>query len=300
MAKIGLKNIYTALITPYKNDCSIDYEGLKILLKKQEASKVDGIVLLSTTGEGSTLNLSEAESILKIAKENFSRDIIIGISENDLKKIKEKMQVFDKYQPLCYLITSPFYNKGNEKGIYKFYMDISSNSNYPFILYNVPSRTGYDIPLNVIKKLKKEDKVWGIKNASYNYKYYEKLAKLSSSSFKVLCGNDNFFFVGLCLTSSGIISVLTNIIPNYISSLFEDFFENFSQFKKDYFALEPLFSYLEKDVNPIMIKELIGHFSSLNETCRLPLSKDKHFGVDKLYIEIEKNGRISYECNHHW
>lgn len=300
MRKNILKNMYTALITPFKNDFSLDEEALISLLKKQNDSKIEGIVILSTTGEGATLTTSEAHRIITLAKEHFTKDIIIGIAENDPKKVLEKMNDYNQYEPNAYLVCAPFYNKGNEKGIYEFYKTILDKTKYPLILYNVPSRCGYDIPLNVIKKLSREKMVIGIKNASYSYKYYFALARLQNERFKVLCGNDDFFFVGLNLMESGIISVATNIIPNYFVDLYENYKKDYKKFKSDYFVLDSLFTYLSLDINPIMIKELMASYTSMSSTCRYPLCSVKHYKSKKLIEDLTKNERINYECNNGW
>lgn len=300
MQEYRLKNIYTALITPFKDDGSLDSENLKKLIIRQEKSMIDGLVLLSTTGEGSTLETEEAHTILSIAKQNFSRDIIIGIAENDPNKVIKKIRDYNYFKPGAYLICAPFYNKGNEKGIYEFYKSIIDNTNQKIILYNVPSRCGYDIPLNIVKKLSKNKKVIGIKNASYAYKYYLKLASMQNENFKVLCGNDDYFFVGVSLTESGIISVASNLIPNYFSTLYRDFKNNYLKFKEDYFLLDSLFTYLSLDINPIMIKELMATYFPLSDQCRLPLRSVKHYKSKKLLEDLKKNERLLNECYSNW
>ncbi len=300
MQEYRLKNLYTALITPFKNDGSLDIESLKRLIIRQEKSKIEGLVLLSTTGEGSTLEREEAHTILNIAKQYFSRDILIGIAENDPNKVIKKINDYNSFNPNAYLICAPFYNKGNEKGIYEFYKFILDNTDKKIILYNVPSRCGYDIPLKVVKKLSKNNKVIGIKNASYSYKYYLKLSSMQNENFKVLCGNDDYFFVGINLTESGIISVSSNLIPNYFCNLFEDFKNNYAKFKKDYLLLDSLFTYLSLDVNPIMIKELMATYFPLSDQCRLPLKSVKHYKSKKLLEDLKKNERLSNECNSSW
>lgn len=296
MRKSMLKDIYTALITPFKKDYTVDYETLKKLLIRQDKSKIDGIVLLSTTGESATIKKEEATNIIMLSKKYFSRDIIIGIAENAVDKVREKMQMYDSYEPQGYLICSPFYNKGNAEGLYEFYKSILEFTKFPIIIYNVPSRCCYDIPLNVIKKLAKNKNIIGIKNASYSYKYYNELAKIQNDNFKVLCGNDDYFLVGLSLTGSGIISVATNIIPNYFVDLFNSFKNNYQKFKNDYFALESLFSFLSLDINPIMIKEIMSYYQGIEKICRIPLKDTLHGKGKKMLLDLEKNERIKYEC----
>ncbi len=300
MRKDTLKEMYTALITPFNEDFTLDELSLINLLIKQDKSNIDGIVILSTTGEGSTLTIEESIKIITLAKKYFHKDILIGIAENDPYKVINKMKIFDEFSPNGYLICTPFYNKGNEKGIYEFYKLILKYSTYPLILYNVPSRCGYDMPLKLVHKLSKEKLILGIKNASYSYKYYFNLTKLQNKNFKILCGNDDFFFVGINLTNHGLISVSTNLIPNYFASLYVNFQNNYQKFKEDYFALDNLFNYLSLDVNPIMIKELIANFTSIKDILRYPLCKIKHNKSQKYIEKLLKNERIKNECTSNW
>ena len=290
-----MKGIYTALVTPFYGT-QLDIPSFRNLLKLQEHSSVEGIVLLGTTSESPTLTKEECTTIIELAKEEFHREIILGISENSLNKVFEKMAFYDSFAPAAYLICAPFYNKITKKGILFFYQEIAKKSHYPILLYNVPSRTGYDIPYEEVKLLSKNPKIIGIKNASDSLKYASSLACLETENFKIFSGNDESFFTTLKISHGGLISVLSNLIPNFIHKIYENISQKSEQAQKDFSLLIPLFSFLSSEVNPVPIKALMSAFHLIKKDCRIPLSAlENHYDsiIDTL---IEKNKEVFNEC----
>lgn len=294
-----MKGIYTALLTPfYQNE--LDLPAFKNLLQRQKEAKVDGVVLLSTTSEASTLTKKECITLLSTAKKEYDQDIIIGISQNSIENVLEKMKLYNEFEPIAYLICSPFYNKMTQNGLINFYETIAHFSKYPLILYNVPSRTGYDIPLECIEKLAKNKKIIGIKNASNSLSYSLQLDRFHSQEFKIFSGNDDNFIENIAMHHDGIISVLSNLIPSFLKDLYETSKKDFEKAKMKFNLLSPLFNFLSLEINPVPIKALMSYFKLMQNECRTPLSP-LDFPYNKMISTlVERNKTLFYEYTSHW
>lgn len=271
-----MKGLYTAIITPFDDELNIDYESLEKLIEFQIKHRVNGIVLFGTTGEASTIEEDEFFKTLSfIQKYSDKIDIVIGTGTNNTKKTIEKTKKcmdmgFDKF-----LIVSPYYNKPNSKGLYEHFKAILS-LNAKVIIYEIPSRTGISIPLEVIKSLKEEfsENFIALKFSNSDLDLLSRII-LEVKDINVLSGDDNLTLPMISLGASGVISVLSNVFPSEIMELVYSALEgNLQKAREVHYKLYKLFKLAFIETNPIPIK-YIAYRKNIIKTprLRLPLSE---------------------------
>jgi len=270
-----LKGIYTALVTPFGSNGNVDYKALEKLIHLQIDSKVQGIVLFGTTGESPTLDAYEKFKILQFV-ENLNSgklDIIIGISSNNTEKAISEIKGMSGTSAKAFLVGTPAYNKPTETGLLKHFKKIADESYKPIILYNVPSRTGTNIPLSVISKLRNHPNIIGIKEASGNFDYITKLTALSLPTFNVLSGNDNQTLPMMALGATGVISVVSNIVPHELN-LMVRYMQKGNTFaaRVVHELLLPLMNACFTETNPGPIKFMLSKLGLAKNKLRLPLA----------------------------
>ena len=281
-----LKGSIVALVTPFNNDGSINYDKLKELLLMHEKNS-DGILILGTTAEAEVLNYEEKIEVVKFSRNIVkNKPLVVGAGSNNTKESIKMAYEFSKLGADYLLTITPYYNKTNDLGLIKHFEAIADASSVPLILYNVPSRTGMNISIDVIEKLYKNPKIYGIKEASGNMSYAMKLIKYLSDDFIMLSGNDDLIVPMISIGGSGVISVLANIAPINTKKICDE------AFKKDYKKASLLQSKLLRftnllfsEVNPIPIKEAMNYFNYNVGGYRLPLT---NMSEDKKHILIEE------------
>lgn len=291
-----MKNINgsgVALITPFTEDNKINYEKLEELIEFQIENKTNFIVVCGTTGESSTLSLEEKKDLIKfvVDKVNNRIPVIAGTGSNNTMSSIELSKYSKDIGVDGLLVVTPYYNKGNNEGIYNHYKKIA-NEVYPLpiILYNVPSRTGVNLNNDLILRLAQIENIIGIKEA---YNSIEKISSLlfhikrSNLDFKVFSGNDNLTLPILNLGGSGVISVCANIIPNEMYKICR--YNDLELYSKYYELMNTLFI----DTNPIMIKEAMNILNMNVGNTRLPLYSTTKENIDKL-SNILKELKIKY------
>ena len=268
-----LKENIVALITPFDSNGDIDYVMLKKLIAFHVFSSTDALVILGTTSEAATLTNKEKEDIVKfIIKENNHRlKIVVGVSENNTLIAKEKAVLYEELGADYLLVLTPYYNKCNEEGLYQHFKLISDNINIPIILYNVPSRTGVNISIDVLKRLKEIPNVLGIKEASQDIKHIIEVSLLCDEKFYLYGGNDELSYLFLSLNAKGLINVLGNFDPNILFTLIKTYEENSFLSYKYFKSIYPLLKALSIDINPIPIKELMNYYGYYVGNYRVPL-----------------------------
>jgi len=266
-----LKGSFTALVTPFTNDDKIDFGTLGKMVQFQIENGADGLVVLGTTGETPTLTEREKEKIVRlvISEVNGKIPVIVGVCSNNTKESVKLAQKWENMGANAVLVIAPYYNKANEIGMEDHFTAIADSVNIPTILYNIPSRTGCPIPIKVLRKLSRHPNIIGIKEASGDMNYLMKCAKLTSDSFALLSGNDDMVIPTLSVGGTGVISVISNLIPNEWSAMVHDYLCGYH--KK---ALETHMKYLDLietlfiEPNPIPIKTAMNI-----PDFRLPLCK---------------------------
>lgn len=269
-----MKGLYTAIITPFDEELNIDYESLEKLIEFQIEHKVDGIVLFGTTGEAPTIEEDEFFKTLSFIQRYKDKiDIVIGTGTNNTKKTIEKTKKcinmgFDKF-----LIVSPYYSKPNAKGLYEHFKAILSLK-AKVILYEIPSRTGISIPLEVIKSLKEEfsENLIALKFSNSDLDLLSRII-LEVKDVNILSGDDNLTLSMMSLGANGVISVLSNVFPSEIRELvYSALNRNFLKAREIHYRMYKLFKLAFIETNPIPIKYM-AYKKNLIKTpkLRLPL-----------------------------
>lgn len=211
---------YTALITPFKSDLSVDFDAIKKIVTHQSENGIDGLVLFGTTGESVTLNKSEKQQITDfIVSLNLGLELIIGIGGNHTAGVIETIEQTNLSPFTQILSVCPYYNKPNQAGIIAHYKAIADVSPLPIILYNVPGRTGVNMTAGTQLELAKHPNICATKEASGNMEQIMNVIKNAPEGFNVFSGDDSLTFPMLALGANGVISVVSHAIPENFSTM---------------------------------------------------------------------------------
>ena len=171
-----MKGIYTALITPFKQNGKVDYANFVWLINYQNESSVDGIVLFGSTGEEKMLTTCEKIKLLRIACDVVkNKEIYVGISEINTKNAIFEIKKYENFNINGFLISPPFYVKPNQEQIYKFYSEIAKSTDKNICLYNIPSRTGAFISVSTVLKLAENNNIVALKDATGDLNYAKEI-----------------------------------------------------------------------------------------------------------------------------
>lgn len=267
--------VCTAMVTPFLNN-EINYPMFEQLLRRQIDSGIKSVVLSGTTGEAPTLNDDEKSKLIKCAKEYAGKScqIIAGTGSNSTEHAVKLSLNAQEAGADALLVVSPYYNKGNPNGIYKHYMTIAQAVDIPIILYNVPSRTGVDIPLSVYKKLSSLPNIAGVKEATSDITKITKIRHECPQDFYIWTGNDDQIVPVISLGGKGVISVLSNLCPEETVAIANSaLISDFSTASELQCQLQPLIELLFCEVNPIPIKFAMRCAGYDCGQCRLPLEQ---------------------------
>lgn len=279
----------TALVTPFLNE-QVNYPMLEQLLKRQVDAGIQAVVLAGTTGESATLSDAEKIEIFQRAKDYVGDSclIIAGTGSNDTAHSVALSQAAEAVGADALLVVSPYYNKATSEGLIAHYLAIAHAVQIPIIIYNVPSRTGVDIPIPVYQVCSKVANIAGVKEASTDISKILRIRTEVSSDFSVWAGNDNMTVPVIALGGQGVISVLSNIQPELtqamtLSALDGDF-DTAAALQTDLFPLTDL---LFCEVNPIPVKAAMKYIGYDCGSCRLPLTDltAEHQAQLKLVLE---------------
>ncbi len=270
----------TALITPFKNG-EIDYKSLKILIEFQISSGIDALLINGTTGESATLSECEKRELISFAVREVAHRVplIAGTGSNSTKKAIHLSQFACDVGVDSVLVVTPYYNKASADGLLKHYEAIANEINIPLILYNVPSRTGVNIPLPVYEKLSEHKNITAVKEASPSISDFARLSEKCNKKLDLYSGNDDLILPTLSLGGIGVISAISNILPKETKEICRLWFDGkIKEATELQLKLLPLINAIFSEVNPIPIKTLLANEGFCNEEFRLPLcsmSEDK-------------------------
>ena len=275
MNNIDLSGVGVALITPFKTDLSVDYNGLHALLEHCIKGGVDYFVVNGTTAENPVLSVEEKKSILEfIIEKNANRlPIIYGIGGNNTMALVEELQSFDVEGVSAILSASPYYNKPTQEGIYAHYAMLSQSSPLPLILYNVPGRTSSNISAETTVRLAKDfGNIIAIKEASGNLDQITEIILNRPPGFQVISGDDNLTIHMMLLGAEGVISVSGQGIPRLFCAMVDAALEgNFSEAQALHLSLFEITNLLFAEGNPAGVKALLDLQHICGSTVRLPL-----------------------------
>lgn len=265
--------VYVALITPFKDDLSVDYDTLGKLVDFHKTSKTKGIVVCGTTAETATLTEEEYKQIIEfvIKRANKELEIIVGVGSNNTKKVIENIKYVENFDVNGVLVVSPYYNKPNQRGLYEHFKTVANSTKLDIIIYDIPGRTGVKIDNDVIKELSKIENIKAIKDATGNIHniYYH----TTNTNLDVLSGDDTIYYEQLSIGCHGTISVTANVYPSLMQDMTDLYFTE--EVKKSYEIfkqLQPVSENLFIDGNPVTVKALMYLKGMIpNMKVRLPL-----------------------------
>ncbi len=290
MKKVIFKGCGTAISTPF-TDTGVNFEEFGKLIENQIENKVDSIIVCGTTGEASTMTLEERKETIKysIQKVNKRIPVIVGTGSNCTAQAVEMTKFAESVGADGALVVTPYYNKTTQDGLIAHYKEIAKNTNLPIILYSVPSRTGVNILPETCKKLSEIENIVAIKEASGNISQIAEIAKLCGDDLKIYSGNDDQIVPILSLGGIGVISVLSNILPEYTHNITKEFFDgNVEKACKLQLDSIDLIKALFSEVNPIPVKQALNFMGYNYGKPRLPLVPMSESKSEKLKEEMKK------------
>lgn len=263
---------YTALVTPFKDDGSVDERKFRELIEFQIENGTDGLVPCGCTGEAATLSHEEQKMVIKIAVETVNKRIpvIAGTGSNSTEEAATLTRYAKAAGADGALLITPYYNKPTPQGQYLHYEKIAREVDIPIMLYNVPSRTGISMLPETIAKLSKIDNITAVKEAAGSVDQVSKI--LSLCSICVLSGDDSLTLAFMAVGAAGVVSVASNIVPKEISQLVKAFLnKDIIKARDMHYKLFPIFKGIFLETNPIPVKTALKLMGKLNGRLRLPL-----------------------------
>lgn len=285
-----------ALVTPFNSNGNVNFEKLDELITYHIANNTDALIICGTTGEGSTLSLKEKEEIFQYVynKANKKIKLIAGTGSNNTKDaiLLSKYAATLGYDGI--LVVTPYYNKCSNEGAFLHYKAISDaikDYDTKIILYNVPSRTGFDLNIDTIVRLAKLENIVAIKEAKPDLSKISKIINLTKDlDFDLYSGNDDLILPILSVGGIGVISVMANIIPEKIHNLCYSYFSNNQVIAlRLHNEMQDLTEAIFSDVNPIGIKYAMNKLGFNVGSTRLPLSLPNTTTTNLIDNLLEKN-----------
>lgn len=274
MNKPFFTGVSTALVTPFLNN-RINFPMLQILLARQISAGVESVVLAGTTGESATLSDQEKLELFRKGKEyaDGSLQIIAGTGSNDTRHAVELSIQAQEAGVDGLLVVSPYYNKATPDGIISHYAAIARSVSIPIIIYNVPTRTGLDIPVSVYEELSKIPNIAGVKEASTDIGKHLQIRARCPDSFSLWAGNDHMTVPVIALGGVGVISVLSNLYPEQMNIMTYAALNGDIKIAREMQqSMLPWTDFLGCEVNPIPAKAAMAKLGFDCGPGRLPLT----------------------------
>lgn len=275
MLNTKLVGMGVALVTPFKEDESVDFDALKKLIEHQIKNGTDYLVVCGTTAETPTLTEVEKEDIKNFVAEVAANRIplVYGIGGNNTREIVHKVETTDLSRYDAILSVTPYYNKPSQEGLYQHYAAIAKNSTLPIILYNVPGRTGVNMTAATTLRLAHEfPNLCAVKEASGNFSQIDQIIKNKPKDFLVISGDDGITFPLITLGAVGVISVIGNAFPKEFSKMVRLALQgDYDKARQIHYSFTELIELLFVEGNPAGVKSMLALMGMIENKLRLPL-----------------------------
>lgn len=284
-----------AIVTPMNADGSINWDEFGRIIDFQIENSTDAIIVCGTTGESATMTDEEHIECIRycVKKVNKRVPVIAGTGSNDTKYAVTLSVEAEKLGADALLVVTPYYNKTSQRGLITHFTAIADSVNIPIILYNVPSRTGVNISIDTYITLSKHKNIVATKEASGNLSAVAQIIAACGDNLDVYSGNDDQIVPIMALGGKGVISVLSNVLPNETHQIAKLCLENnVAEAAKLQIKYLELINNLFIDVNPIPVKEAMNLMGFSAGECRLPLIKMEQGKIDALAASMKKAGLI--------
>ena len=290
-----IEGTITALVTPFSLDGSVDYGRLEALVEEQAAAGIEGICSVGTTGESPTLSHDEHHKVIEKTIE-YARGrcaIIAGTGANSTAEAVSLTKAAIAIGGAdATLQVTPYYNKPNAEGLYRHFSTVA-DLGLPVVLYNVPGRSGREIPLDVVVRLSKHPNIVAIKEAAGSVDRVSAIRQ-EAPGFTVLSGDDSLALPMISVGASGVISVASNIAPKEVGDMVRlaraGRFGEALQIHEKYYKL---FCDLFIDVNPVMVKEALALMGKCERVWRLPLCATDDAKLQRMRATLSRLGLVS-------
>lgn len=265
---------YTALITPFKGDESVDEDALRKLVDAQIDGGVDGLVPMGTTGESPTVSHEENLRVIEIVVDQAKGrvPVIAGTGSNSTAEAIQMTSRAEELGANASLQVAPYYNKPNQEGFYRHFTAIGDAVDLPMVVYNIPGRTGKNIETDTLMRLAEHPNIVAVKEASGSIPQMMEVAARKPKDFDLLSGDDNLAFPLVALGGGGVVSVASNAAPGLVSKMIKLALDGkLEKARSEHYRLMPLFKMVFFDTNPIPIKYAMSLLGYCEEVYRLPL-----------------------------
>ncbi|WP_029034662.1 4-hydroxy-tetrahydrodipicolinate synthase [Salinimicrobium terrae] len=280
-----------ALITPFKDDLTIDVEALRNLVNFQIENGIDYMVVLGTTGESATLTSAEKKQVIDtVVSENNGRiPLVLGIGGNNTAKVSEEVKNTDLSAFDAVLSVSPYYNKPSQEGIFQHYKAVAAASPKPIIMYNVPGRTGSNMLPETVKRLAQVDNIIGIKEAAGDIVQAMRIIDAVPEGFLTISGDDMVTLPMVLAGGHGVISVIAQGFPAEFSKMVKLGLERKVDEAYDlHYKVAPSIDLIFAEGNPVGIKALLKKRGIVKNNLRLPLVPSTENLTQKINEFVEK------------
>lgn len=283
-----------AIITPFHEDGSVDYERFGEIIEEQIQNHTDAIIVCGTTGESATMTHEEHLDVIRYCVEKVDHRIpvIAGTGSNCTETAVYLSKEAEKMGADALLVVTPYYNKATQNGLYVHFKTVADAVKLPVLLYNVPSRTGTTIQPEIVVRLCREvENIVGVKDATGNMSQTAHLMSIADGCVDLYSGEDALIVPILSMGGKGVISVLSNVAPQQTHDICSLYFEGKVQ---ESCALQlkavPLVEALFCEVNPIPVKKAMELKGVCGSTLRLPLTEMETENAQRLEREMKKFG----------
>ncbi|WP_320170061.1 4-hydroxy-tetrahydrodipicolinate synthase [Maridesulfovibrio sp.] len=292
---MSFQGALTALVTPFK-DGAIDQDAYRELIEWQIEQGIDGLVPCGTTGEAATMTHEEQGEVIRICVEQVKGRIpvIAGAGSNNTKEAVNLTLLAKNAGADATLQITPYYNKPTPNGLIAHFKTLSEEASMPFILYNVPGRTGLNaLPETIARIAREVPDVIGVKEATGNLSQVSDVIEKCPEGFTVLSGDDFTVLPLLALGGHGVISVVSNIMPDVMSGMCAAFRNgDIKKAQELHYKMQPLNRAMFIETNPIPVKTALGMMGKLETSFRLPLVPLLPENESKLEATLKENGII--------
>lgn len=277
--------VITAMVTPFHEDGSVNYEGAAELARHLVANGSDGLVVAGSTGEAATMTAEEKLKLFEVVLEAVGdrASVIAGTGSNDTMASVKFTQAAEKVGVHGALVVGPYYNKPTQEGFYQHFKTIAEATSLPIMLYNVPGRTASNIAPETVARLAEIPNIVAIKEASGNIEQATEIIRVTPADFKVYSGDDAMTLPLLAVGGEGIVSVAGHVVGNQIQAMIQAFLAgDIKKAQEINLAILPVFKAMFIVTNPIPVKTSVGLLGLPAGPLRLPLTAADDAVVAKL------------------
>ena len=290
--KEKLTGLGVAIVTPFRDDGSVDFPALGRLLDHLLEGGVQYLVVLGTTGEAVTLSTDEKKAVVDFVSEHTEHrlPIVVGMGGNNTHHVIDLIREFDFEYIDAILSVAPYYNKPTPRGLFEHYRTIASTSPVPVILYNVPGRTGVNIPATTTVELARAcENIIAVKEASGNLMQIMQIAAEKPEGFLIISGDDGLIIPVMAVGGAGVISVAANAYPAEFRRITDAALAgDYAAANREHFRFLELIRLLFADGNPGGIKAVLSEMKIIENNLRLPLVKVNEQVAEAIRNEIKR------------